>query len=479
MNIRTKLILSVGVLTGMIILLVALSVVNLQILTATEPDSPAAMPGLQRALLWISVTGGICILAGIVLLVWLPRSISKPVQELKQGILEIANHNYEKRLDMSGHEEFREVADSFNRMAERLTEYRASTLNDILAAKKFLEAIVNSIHEPIIGLNREHEILFVNKEALTVLNLKREEVVHRSAEELSLKNDLLRRLVRELVTPEEKNEPLKIYADNKESYFQASYITILNTDADTDEPRNLGDVILLKNITEFKELDSAKTTFISTISHELKTPISAILMSLQLLEDKRVGALNGEQEQLSKSIRDNADRLLDITGELLNMTQVEAGKLQMMPKITKPIELIEYAIKANRVQADKFNIHIEVEYPDEKMPKLFIDSEKIAWVLTNLLSNAIRYSKENGRVVIGARHVDSFIEMYVQDFGKGIDPRYHQSIFDRYFRVPGTKVQGSGLGLSISKDFVEAHGGTLTVQSELGKGSRFVLRLKA
>ena len=123
MNIRTKLILSVGVLAGMIILLVALSVVNLQILTATEPDSPAAMPGLQRALLWISITGGICILASIVLLVWLPRSINKPIRELTQGILEIANHNYEKRLDMSEHEEFREVADSFNSMAERLTEF--------------------------------------------------------------------------------------------------------------------------------------------------------------------------------------------------------------------------------------------------------------------------------------------------------------------------------------------------------------------
>lgn len=479
MNIRTKLILSVGILAGMIILLVALSVVNLQILTATEPDSPAAMPGLQRALLWISVTGGVCILASIVLLVWLPRSISKPIQELTHGIFEIANHNYEKRLDMSGHEEFSAVADSFNRMAERLTEYRASTLNDILAAKKFLEAIVNSIHEPIIGLNREHEILFINKEALTVLNLKREEVIRHSAEELSLKNDLLRRLVRELITPSEKKEPLKIYADNKESYFQASYITIMNTETDPDEPQNLGDVILLKNITEFKELDSAKTTFISTISHELKTPISAILMSLQLLEDKRVGALNDEQEQLSKSIKENADRLLGITGELLNMTQVEAGKLQMMPKITKPIELIEYAIKANQVQADKFGIQIEVEYPEEKMPKLFVDSEKIAWVLTNLLSNAVRYSKENGRVVIGAKREKEFVELYVQDFGKGIDPRYHQSIFDRYFRVPGTKVQGSGLGLSISKDFVEAHGGTLTVESELGKGSKFIMRLKA
>lgn len=463
----------------MIILLVTLSVVNLQILTATEPDSPAAMPGLERALLWVSVTGGVCILTGLFLLVWLPRSISRPIKELKQGILEIANHNYGKRLEMKSNEEFREVAESFNRMAERLAEYRASTLADILSAKKFLEAIVNSINEPIIGLNTEREILFINNEALNVLNLKRENVIRQSAEELSLKNDLLRRLIRELVNPGDQREPLKIYADNKESYFKASYVPIDNTCANQDEPHRLGDVILLKNITEFKELDSAKTTFISTISHELKTPISAILMSLQLLEDKRVGTLNEEQEQLSKSIKDSSQRLLEITGELLNMTQVEAGKLQMMPKITKPIELIEYAIKANQVQADKFNIQIEVEYPEEKISKLFVDSEKIAWVLTNLLSNAIRYSKENGRVIIGARQDDDFVYLYVRDFGKGIDPRYHQSIFDRYFRVPGTKVQGSGLGLSISKDFVEAHGGMLTVESELGKGSRFVIRLKA
>ncbi len=479
MNIKTKLLFGIGILAGMIILLVTLSVVNLQLLTATEPDSPAAMPALERALLWISVTGGICVLTGLVLLFWLPRSISKPILELKQGILEIANHNYEKRLDMKSSEEFREVADSFNRMAERLTEYRASTLADILSAKKFLEAIVNSINEPIIGLNTEREILFINNEALNVLNLKRENVIRQSAEELSLKNDLLRRLIRELVSPGDKKEPLKIYADNKESYFKAAYIPINNTNTDKDEPHKLGDVILLKNITEFKELDSAKTTFISTISHELKTPISAIMMSLQLLEDKRVGMLNEEQEQLSKSIKDSSQRLLEITGELLNMTQVEAGKLQMMPKITKPIELIEYAIKANQVQADKFNIQIEVEYPEEKIGKLFVDSEKIAWVLTNLLSNAIRYSRENGRVVIGAQQEGDQIELYVQDFGKGIDPRYHQSIFDRYFRVPGTKVQGSGLGLSISKDFVEAHGGTLTVESELGKGSRFIIRLKA
>ena len=317
--------------------------------------------------------------------------------------------------------------------------------------------------------------MFANDEALSVLNLKREDVIGKAAAELALKNDLLRRLVRELVTPADSREPLKIYADNKESYFQAQYIPIQTTDPGEQNVHFGGNVIWLKNITEFKELDTAKTTFISTISHELKTPISAILMSLKLLEDRRIGDLNEEQRALALSIHENSDRLLNITGELLKMTQVETGKLQLNPKVTKPIELITYAVNATRVLADRFKCNIEVEYPEEKVPKLFVDSEKIAWVVTNLLSNAIHYSPENSRVIIGVVRQAHQLEIYVQDFGKGIDPRYHQSIFDRHFRVPGTKVQGSGLGLAISKDFVEAHGGTIRVESEVGKGSRFTI----
>lgn len=428
----------------------------------------------DRALLWICVIAIACILIAFAFLVRLPYSITTPIRKLTDGIMEIANHNYEKRLNLGEYQEFAEVATSFNRMAERLTEYRKSTLADIIQGKKYIEAIVNSITEPIIGLDRDRSILFANGEALTILNLKREHVIGKSAAELALKNDLLRRLVRELIQPDEKKEPLKIYADNKESFFQAKYIPIHVVDENETDNQYAGDVILLKNITEFKELDSAKTTFISTISHELKTPISAIMMSLKLLEDKRVGDMNDEQKALSQSIKESSDRLLEITGELLKMTQVETGKLQLIPKITKPIELIDYAIKANRVQAERFGCHIEVEYP-EKISKLFVDSEKVAWVLTNLLSNAIHYTPENGRIIIGARQKEKSVEIFVQDFGKGIDSRYHQSIFDRYFRVPGTKVQGSGLGLAISKDFVEAHGGTIRVNSEVGKGSTFVI----
>lgn len=481
-NIKKKLTVSLGVLVGMIALLVILSVVYLQVLTMADPDSTIAQVGLPRALIWIAIVGAAAIAIGIWMLVRIPQAINEPVKQLTDGIKEVANHNYEVSLNLQGGRELDDVSRSFNRMVNRLKDYHDSTWSELKSSQKYLTTIINAISEPIIGLDNDDNVLFISKDALEVLNLKQTDVLHKQARDIALNNDLLRRLLvglnKKTSVTEGKDEPLKIYANNKESYFQVKYMDIMMPGKDGTTPEKQGEVIMLKNITEFQEKDTAKTTFISTISHELKTPISAILMSQQLLENSQIGNLNPEQEELSKSIKDNSERLLSITSELLNMTQVESGHLQLKPKITRPIELIDYAIKANQVQANKFNIHIEVDYPkDGQIAKLFVDSEKIAWVLTNLLSNAIRYSPENGRVIVGARQPDEHhIELYVQDFGKGIDPRYHESIFEHYFRVPGTKVQGSGLGLAISRDFMEAHHGSLTVQSEVGKGSTFVMR---
>ena len=484
MNIKTKLTLAIAILNAMIVLVMGLSIINLQILTETEPTSPLAGPALNRALIWVSCTGSICILIGLGILYRLPKVINDPLKQVSQSILEIANHNYDISLNLSGSKQFESMSKNFNRMVKRLRDYHNSTLADLKTSKRYLETIINAINEPIIGLDNDSRIIFINDEAMNILNLNHDDIKNRDAKDIAMRNDLLRRLMNGLTDGEmkdvksDKRKPLKIYADNKECYFQVAYmdISMKGNDGVTMEKR--GNVIMLKNVTEYKELDTAKTTFISTISHELKTPISAILMSLQLLEDRRVGALNSEQVEMAESIRENSERLLSITGELLNMTQVESGKLQLKPKITKPIELIDYAIHATRVQAEKSNVQIEVDYPEDKVKKLFVDSEKIAWVLTNLLNNAIRYSAEYGRVVISVKEVDDKnLSISIKDFGKGIDPRYHESIFEPYFRVPGTKVQGSGLGLSISRDFVEAHGGTLKIESEIGKGSEFIMTL--
>lgn len=441
------------------------SINNIILLNTTTiyHKSEIAKSRANTAMIWIIALATISAILAMLMLLLFPKSFNRPIKELTDGIIEVSKQNYDNRLKFDEKSEFGQVAESFNSMAEQLATFRKSSLAKIIATKRYLETIIDSIDEPIICLDNNKIVLFANNAATTILNITHEKIINQSALDISLNNDLLRRLIRGMDPDFTKDEPLKIYSNNKESYFQVSYAKTSNT----------GTVIILSNITKFKELDNAKTNFISIISHELKTPISAIMMSLKLLEDKRVGEMNKEQAELTQNIHENSDRLLSITSELLKMTQVETGKLQLSPKVTKPIELINYAINATRVLAEKFGCNIEIEYP-EKLPKLFIDSEKIAWVITNLLSNAIHYSEENARIIVGARQVDKTIEIYVKDFGKGIDPRYHQSIFDRYFRVPGTKVQGSGLGLAISKDFVEAHGGTMRVESEVGKGSTFI-----
>lgn len=437
---------------------------------AIQRKSESAVDTAQNVTLWTLLLSGVSTMIAIFMLVKFPKILTSPAKQLLEGIMEISNHNYDKRLNFGPESEFNEVAASFNNMAEELSLFQKSSMARIISTKQYLETVINAIKEPILGLSDDKHILFANTVLSQILNLPTEKLIDCSALDLSLTNDLLRRLIRGLEKngngDKEKNDPLKIYSDNKECYYDVHYLPL---------NEHLGTVVLLSDVTRFKMQDDAKTNFISVISHELKTPISAILMSLQLLEDERVGKMNGEQKELAQSIQENSDRLLGITGELLKMTQVEAGVLHLNPKVTKPIELIEYAIKATSVLAEHWKCNIEVDYPKDKMSKIFVDSEKIAWVVTNLLSNAIHYSAENSRVIIGARQHDHQVEIYVRDFGKGIDPRYHQTIFKRYFRVPGTKVQGSGLGLSISKDFVEAHGGIIKVDSKLGEGSCFTV----
>jgi signal transduction histidine kinase len=265
---------------------------------------------------------------------------------------------------------------------------------------------------------------------------------------------------------------------DKESYFSKEIIDVEFTRTGETLPRPIGYVMVLKNITRFQELDVAKTNFIATISHELKTPISSINMSLRLLEDRRVGAINEEQQHLVDTIKAEAHRLLKITGELLDLTQVETGNIQLHYQSTKPGEIINYAYQALRPQTEQRHIQVDIHSPDV-LPQLHIDREKTAWVMVNLLANAVRYSPENGRIVMRAGQENGSVVFSVQDFGKGIEPSYQERIFERYFRVPeqGDTSPGTGLGLAISREFITAQGGKIWVESAPGAGSVFKFTL--
>ena len=201
-------------------------------------------------------------------------------------------------------------------------------------------------------------------------------------------------------------------------------------------------------------------------------------MSLKLLSDERVGNMNEEQSQLLTHIKEDSDRLLKITSELLDLSQVETGNLKLTFAITKPEDIVQYAIDAVKFQAEQKSIKLELNC-DKNLPKVNADIQKTAWVLVNFLSNALRYSSEKSTVKIDVFQQDKFVQFSVQDFGKGIDEKYQKRLFERYFQVPtdGQNKSGSGLGLAISKDFIEAEDGKIGVQSAIGEGSKFYFNL--
>lgn len=443
--------------------------------------SKVASETAETATIWIAITGTFCFIIAFVLLINLPGNIANPIKELTESTMQIADQNYTQRVHFKGRSEFGELAKSFNTMAEKLEEYAGSNLSKILIEKKRIEAIINNMHDPVIGLDEQNDILFINEEALKITGLVKEDVVGRSVKDVALTNDLIRSLIQDIfaVKKTEKKEqesPLKIYANGKESYFEKNILTISITPTGEESKQITGNVIMLRNITVYKELDAAKTNFIATVSHELKTPISSIQMSLQLLGQEAIGKLNDEQKALLESIGEDSTRLLKITGELLNMTQVESGNIQLSISTSDPVEILQYAINVNKTAADQKQIEMEAHYPDN-LPEVRADSEKAAWVLTNLISNAIRYSYNNSTVFLGISVEKEHVAFTVKDTGQGISPEYKDKIFDRYFRIPGSKKEGTGLGLTISKEFIEAQGGHITVESSLDTGSIFTVTL--
>ncbi len=447
---------------------------------AIERKSDIAGNTAHRAIVIISITGALCFLIAFVLLVNLPSSIANPITELSDSIKQIANQNYKKRVFFSGHREFGELADSFNTMAEKLEEYADSKLDKLLKSKKRIDTLIERMHDPVIGTDEGEVILFANEQACKVTGMKNEELVGRSIRDLAVQNDLLRDVYRDWDQGQRaghEGKTLQIYADGKESYFEKELVNITIVPTGESEEHFIGRVILLKNVTAFKEMDLAKTNFIGTVSHEFKTPIASIKLGIQLLENKQVGELNEEQAGLVAGIKDDLQRLLDITGELLNMAQVESGAIQMTITSTEVQPIVDYAIEANRAAIEQRHIQVLVDI-DEPVRKVQADSEKTAWVLTNLLSNALRYSHDESMVYIQVYVKEDKVWFSVRDTGQGILPEYMDKIFHRYFRVPGSKKEGTGLGLSISKEFIEAQGGLITVESEYGVGSVFSFCLK-
>ncbi|MDP1842942.1 MAG: ATP-binding protein [Sediminibacterium sp.] len=420
----------------------------------------------DEAKFWISILLTICIIVGFTFVYNFPGFIANPISKLTEGIKAISSKHYDQRIHLNRKDEFGEMANAFNAMAEELDKYEHSNLAKILFEKKRAETVINSLRDASIGIDSNGVVLFANQQALELLNLKETEIIGKKQSIVAKQNDLFRYL-----QLEETNQPFKIVVENKEVFYTKETVEVKNEDG-----VNIASVIILKNITPFKELDVAKTNFIATISHELKTPLSSSDFSLKLLEDERVGTLNEEQKELVSNLKIDNQRLLKIISELLDLSQVESGKIQLKIEDVSANVIVQKAIEAVTNNAQQKKIQL-IQEQTENFSIVKADAEKTSWILVNLLTNAIKNTPENNKVYIDLKETEKELIFSVIDNGNGIPAEYLPKLFDRFYQVPGTVNKGTGLGLAICKEFMEAQGGTLSVESELGKGSKFYFNL--
>jgi two-component system, NtrC family, sensor histidine kinase KinB len=263
------------------------------------------------------------------------------------------------------------------------------------------------------------------------------------------------------------------FIKGEERFFQPEAIPILD-----NERQPAGVVLVFHDVTQLQHQDELKRGMISTVSHQLKTPLTSIRMAIHLLLEEKVGFLTEKQAELLIAAREDSDRLYNILNNLLDISRIESGKAKMEFRAVSPNALQMEALEPFWRAANDQGVTLSVDIPGD-LPDVWADPTRIYYVFGNLLSNALRYTLPGGNITFSAITEKNEVCFSVADTGKGIPSQYLPRIFEQFFRVPGQeKESGAGLGLSIFKEIIEAHGGQVGAESQEGKGSTFTFTLR-
>lgn len=401
------------------------------------------------------------------------RHLTRPMRALMHGANRVAQGDFSTIVAVNTHDELQDLAQSFNRMSEDMRRYSEVRVDELVAEKAKIEGIIDSSEDGIVLTDQEGQIQLVNPKAKSILNLESEQREALSGRPVwsFVKDDRLAIALRDAVQGDSpKGARLINLSDEGVRRFFNLSVALVN--APEVSGMSYWIVLVLRNITAEKELDQLKDDFLQSLTHDLRSPMTAIRGYLQVLSEEMAGPITAEQKKMLHIMENASTKLLHIISNLLDSAKISAGKLRLSLAECDLRQVIPPTVEILHAEAAKKKITLTLEMPDTVSP-MKLDPSLIERVVVNLVSNAIKFTPEGGFVTVKFVELKDRIQCQVIDTGPGIPPEFMDRLFRKFEQVNGTR-GGTGLGLANCKTIVESHCGDIGVRSKMGEGSTFI-----
>ena len=334
--------------------------------------------------------------------------------------------------------------------------------------------IINNFTDGLLVFDKKNNISLMNPQAEDFFEINVEKIVGKSTTELT------KIPIFEPLTNLFGEKIKKIF--RKELLLKKNLVLEVTVIPLMRERKKIGTLVVLHDITREKLIERMKTEFVSLAAHQLRTPLSAIKWTLRMLLDGDLGEITEEQRDFLTKTYISNERMISLINDLLNVTRIEEGRYLYRPIFVQVEEIVQSAIDSFREEIRKKNIKFKFKKPEKKLPKILIDMEKIKLAIENLFNNAIRYTLPGGEVTVSLKHAKKEVEFLIKDTGIGIPKDQQKRVFTKFFRAANVmrmETEGTGLGLFVTKNIIEAHGGKILFESEEGKGTTFYFTIPA
>lgn len=410
-------------------------------------------------------------LISIVVSLLVARSITKPIKEMQKQAVRIAQGDYSEKVDVQGHDELSQLAETFNKLSDRIEDAQ----DTMEAERNRLDSVLTHMTDGVIATDRRGKVITINEMALSLLNTTSEQAIGQSILTLlDLEEEYtLRKL---LETPEE------ILIDRSKSDSEEDRMTLRSDFAMIRRESGFisGLVVVIHDVTEQEKTAEERRQFVSNVSHELRTPLTSVRSYLEALEEGAWEDKSVAPEFIHVTLGET-DRMIRMINDLLNLSRMDSGAQQMDLELVNFNELVDYIL-------DRFDMMVNNQEKNYRIVREFterdlwveIDTDKIMQVIDNIMNNAIKYSPDGGKIEVHLMETHNNVVLSISDEGLGIPKKDLEKVFERFYRVDKARARqqgGTGLGLAISKEVMKAHQGQIWVESVEGKGSTFYISL--